>query len=115
MTTKTTELTDENFVTFVTNTSLPVIVCFSASWCTPCKRLSIIMDAMANRYEAQAWICKIDIDNNPQVTRHFNVRSLPTVVSLRRGVEVSRAVGTIEPNQLEKMLKEVQDLIATKG
>ena len=86
-------LTDSTFDEEVASTAEPVLVDFTAAWCTPCKTLSPILDELAEEQKGNLRIVKIDVDENPKVTMRFGVRSMPTLIVLQDGQEAKRLVG----------------------
>lgn len=71
------------------------MVDFWASWCGPCKMLSPTVEALAEQYEGKALVCKVNVDEEPDLARRFGVMSIPTVVFLKNGREFDRKVGTM--------------------
>ena len=67
---------------------------FSAPWCGPCKQLSPIMDEVATQVEVQ----KVNVDDNPQLSQHYGIRNVPTVVLTEDGNEIGRKLG-LNPKQ----------------
>ena len=69
---------------------------FSAPWCQPCKTLGPIMDQVSH----QAKVKKINVDNSPEISSHYGVRSVPTVILVNGlGEEKGRLVG-VQPGQV---------------
>ena len=62
------------------------MVDFWASWCGPCKMLSPTVEALAEQYEGKALVCKVNVDEEPDLARRFGVMSIPTVVFLKNGL-----------------------------
>ena len=85
--------TDANFAAAVLNSNKPIMVDFTATWCTPCKRLAPIVDQVADEYAGRAIVVKVDIDENPVITVQYDIRSVPTVLIFSGGVVVERYVG----------------------
>ena len=88
-----TELTDGTFDELVTGTGLPVLVEFSARWCGPCKMLAPILHELAAEQAGNLVVAQIDVDENPETTRRYDVMSMPTLIVFVDGQERTRLVG----------------------
>jgi len=94
------ELTDANFDQVTRNTQLPVLVDFWAPWCGPCKMMGPQFDRAAQDLKGKALLVKVNSDDNPQTSRRFQVRSIPTLVKLKEGQELGRQSGAIPAAQI---------------
>ncbi len=68
-----------------------VLVDFWAEWCGPCKMLGPILEEISQ--ETDIKICKIDVDSNPEITSTFKIRSIPTMIIFKDGVQVDHFIG----------------------
>ena len=80
------------------------MVDFWASWCGPCKMLSPTVEALAEQYEGKALVCKVNVDEEPDLARRFGVMSIPTVVFLKNGREFDRKVGVMPVEAFTQVL-----------
>ena len=80
------------------------MVDFWASWCGPCKMLSPTVEALAEQYEGKALVCKVNVDEEPDLARRFGVMSIPTVVFLKNGREFDRKVGLMPASAFTAVL-----------
>lgn len=80
------------------------MVDFWASWCGPCKMLSPTVEALAEQYEGKALVCKVNVDEEPDLARRFGVMSIPTVVFLKNGREFDRKVGLMPAEAFTQVL-----------
>ena len=80
------------------------MVDFWASWCGPCKMLSPTVEALAAQYEGKALVCKVNVDEEPDLARRFGVMSIPTVVFLKNGREFDRKVGVMPAEAFTQVL-----------
>ena len=78
------ELTDSTFAELATGAELPVLVEFSARWCGPCRMLAPVLHELANEQSEQLRVAQIDVDENPEATRRYDVMSMPTLGPFRR-------------------------------
>ncbi len=91
------DLTKQNFVQ-ETEKGV-VLVDFWASWCGPCRMLAPVVEQIAQ--EHSEWkVCKVNVDEQPELAQQFGVMSIPTVVCLREGKESARSVGLVSKDQL---------------
>ncbi len=97
-------LTDETFETAVAQSDQPVLVDFWAPWCGPCKTVAPVIEALAAEYDGKAKIAKINVDENPQVSRRLNIRSIPTLMVFKDGKLVETAIGARPKAQVEELL-----------
>ncbi len=70
----------------------PVLVDFYADWCGPCRMVSPIVDEIANEHP-EYLVGKVNVDDESELAKEFSVVSIPTLVILKGGKEVSRIVG----------------------
>ena len=80
------------------------MVDFWASWCGPCKMLSPTVEALAEQYEGKALVCKVNVDEEPDLARRFGVMSIPTAVFLKNGREFDRKVGLMPAEAFTQVL-----------
>lgn len=98
------EITDSNFDELVRKSDKPVMIDFWAVWCGPCKMIAPVVEEMSNEYGEKAVIGKLDVDNNPNVSVEFGIRSIPTILFFKNGEVVDRQVGVVPKNVLAQKL-----------
>ncbi len=98
------EVSDNNFEQQVLQSSLPVLVDFSAQWCGPCKMLTPILEDLSAEYEGRYEIVKIDVDANPQTTQKYGIRAMPTLMVFRDGEVRGQKIGGGSKGQLKSFL-----------
>lgn len=99
------QLTSENFKQEVEEARVPVLIDFWASWCGPCKMMGPVVDQIADEMGNNARICKINIDEQPELAGKYNVMSIPTFILFKDGKEAGRTVGAMAKEELTKLLE----------
>lgn len=97
-------ITKENFEQEVLKAEQTVLVDFWASWCMPCKMLSPVVDEIADE-EDNVKVCKINIDDEPELAQKFRVMSIPTLAVFRDGQLVDTSVGVKPKGAIVDMIK----------
>ena len=77
-------VTSENFVDEVLKSGVPVLIDFYADWCGPCRMLSPTVEEIAEERE-DVKVCKVNVDNCPDVASAFDVSVIPTLVAMKDG------------------------------
>lgn len=97
-------LTDANFEAEVSKSALPVLVDFWAEWCGPCRLIGPILEELAPHYQGKLKIGKLNVDESQDAPTRFGVMNIPTMIVLKGGKEVSRIVGAMSKNELQKKI-----------
>jgi thioredoxin 1 len=93
-------VTDSTFDAQVLKSDIPVLTDFWAEWCAPCKMIAPILEEIAEDYEGQIKIAKVDVDQNNQITMKLGVQSIPTLILFKNGQAVERVVGAMPKERL---------------
>jgi putative thioredoxin len=99
----TTLATFENDV-ITASTLAPVLVDFWAPWCGPCKTLGPMLERLEAEGAGKWKLVKVNVDENPELAQHFQVRSIPHVVAFADGRAVDQFIGVLPESQLREFL-----------
>ena len=96
------ELTSANFD--ATTKEGVSLVDFWAPWCGPCRMIAPAIDQLAEEFENKAKICKVNTEEEPDLTSEYQVRSIPTILFFKNGEIVDQMIGTTTKAKLEEKL-----------
>ena len=83
------------------------LVDFWAAWCGPCRMLAPVIDELAEKYEGQYKICKVNADEEEELLARYGVMMLPTVILFRDGEELDKRIGIHPLAEFVEMLDKV--------
>lgn len=98
-------VTDDNFENEVLKSTKPVLVDFWAAWCGPCRMLGPIVEEIANEYSDKVKVCKVNVDDNRNISAKYNIMSIPTVIIFKNGQIVEQTVGVAPKEKLVGLLQ----------
>ena len=93
----------DNFHKEVINSDKPVLLDFFASWCGPCRMVAPILDEIAEERE-DIKVCKVDIDEQPELASRFRVMSVPTLMVMKNGQIMEQSIGAKPKHQILAMV-----------
>lgn len=96
-------ITLENFAEEVLESKVPVLVDFFATWCGPCMMVSPIVDEISEEYD-DVKICKVNVDEEPDLAKEFDVFSIPTLMVVKDGKIAETQVGALPKEGILKLL-----------
>ncbi len=99
-------LSDATFDETIAASDTPVLVDFWAEWCGPCKMIAPTLAEIASEQKGKLAIGKLNVDDNPDTARRFDVMSIPTLLVFKDGQQVKRLVGAKGKGQLLQDLAE---------
>jgi len=89
----------DEFQKIISNVTVPIIIDFWAVWCGPCQMFAPTFANTAKQFPLKAQFVKVDTEKNQQVAMQFGIRSIPTIVALKKGQEIDRAMGALPEMQ----------------
>ena len=99
-----TNVTKENFEAEVLKADKTVLVDFWATWCGPCKMIAPVIEEIANE-RSDIKICKVNVDEQGELSIKYGVMSIPTLMIFRNGEAVQTAIGYRPKEEIEELLK----------
>jgi thioredoxin 1 len=99
-------VTDDSFEADVLKNPKPVLVDYWAEWCGPCKMVAPVLDSIAEEHGDKLDIVKLNVDENPEVTRKYGILNIPTLGVFQNGEVVKELVGARSKSALLRELAE---------
>jgi thioredoxin len=94
-----------SFEEIITDSELPVLVDFYATWCGPCQMMAKMLEQVNSQMSQQIKIVKIDTDRYPQIASQNEIQALPTLVLFKQGKAIDRIEGVLPVDQLIQRLQ----------
>ena len=103
------EVVDSAFDNEVIESEVPVLIDFWAPWCGPCRALSPVIEEISKDYEGRVKVGKVNVDENPETTMKFRIRSIPTLIVFKNGEVSEQIIGAVPKSEIEKVLNKTLD------
>ena len=95
---------DMNFDSEVLQSSVPVLIDFSATWCQPCRAIAPFVNQLAGEYEGRVKVTTVDIDESPNTAQKYRIRGVPTLVMIKDGEIVGQQVGAVPKAKIQQLM-----------
>lgn len=97
---------EEEFNRFVVNSDIPIVVDFWASWCGPCMQMAPAFNQVAKDMSLHASLIKVNSDEQQNLSARYGIRSIPTLIIFKNGIEVDRLSGALNATRLTNWINQ---------
>ena len=102
---ETTHLTEQNFDETLVATGGLVLVDFWAEWCGPCRAIAPVLEQLAEASQGRVTLMKVNVDESPALAARYEIRSIPTILFVKKGAVVERVVGALPKAVLQRHIE----------
>jgi len=99
------EVNDANFQNEILKASAPALVDFWAPWCGPCRAVAPVVEELANQFQGQLKVGKLNVDDNPKTPGQYGIRAIPTLILFKNGMVAEQITGAVSKSTLEAAIK----------
>ena len=95
-----TDLKTNEYREKVTESQLPVLIDFFATWCGPCNMLSPLVEKLSEEYAGKITVFRVNVDDEPELANQFGINAIPALELIKNGENISENIGYINYDQL---------------
>ncbi|NUN99562.1 MAG: thioredoxin [Saprospiraceae bacterium] len=99
------QFTDANFKETALDSEGVKVIDFWAEWCGPCRVIGPIIEELSDEYDGKVVVGKVNVDENPEISMKFGIRSIPTVLIMKNGQVVEKQVGLTSKQVLSQKIE----------
>jgi thioredoxin 1 len=103
------QITDGNYEAEVAQTRMPVLIVFGAPWASPFRFFEPTIKYIANEYAGRVKVGEVNVDENAELVKKFDIKGIPTLVIIKNGSERERVVGLIPKKSVSQLLDKQLD------
>ena len=104
-------LSDTTFESEVLKSKGLVLVDFYADWCGPCRMMAPALEKISSNYEGKVKVCKVNVDNCPQTSQHYEIQGIPMIFFFKDGEIMDSNVGFLSE---ENLIRKLDSLLEAK-
>ncbi|MCK5630214.1 MAG: thioredoxin [Nanoarchaeota archaeon] len=105
------KINKDNFQEEITNSQIPVIIDFWASWCGPCQMMGPVFEELSNDYEGKLKFAKISTEDDPELANQFQIQGIPCLIITKDGKEIDRITGFAPKDILKQKIDEIMKVL----